>query len=59
MLFIGGMLIGVIGYLVNSQDAGIYLVGWFDTEKWEPEDSRRGRVPKIPIEGLSCCRSGA
>jgi len=22
----------------NSQAAGIYLVGWFDTEKWEPED---------------------
>jgi hypothetical protein len=25
------------------------LVGWFDTEKWEPEDRRRGRVPKISI----------
>ena len=36
----------------NSQDAGIYLVGWFDTEKWDPEDSRRGRVPNMPIEGL-------
>ena len=30
--------------------AGIYLVGWFDTEKWDPEDSRRDRVPKIPID---------
>jgi hypothetical protein len=29
---------------------GIYLVGWFDAEKWDPEDSRRDRVPKIPID---------
>ena len=30
--------------------AGIYLVGWFDTEKWDPEDSRRQTVPKITID---------
>jgi hypothetical protein len=30
--------------------AGIYLVGWFDTEKWDPEDSRRNRVPKVQID---------
>jgi hypothetical protein len=24
------------------------LVGWFDTDKWDPEDSRRNRVPKMP-----------
>ena len=29
--------------------AGIYLVGWFDTAKWDPEDGRRDRVPKMPI----------
>src|SRR5262249_39103976 len=28
---------------------GIYLVGWFDTEKWDPEDRRRDRVPKLRI----------
>jgi hypothetical protein len=30
--------------------AGVYLVGWFDTDKWDPEDSRRARVPKIPVD---------
>jgi hypothetical protein len=30
--------------------AGIYLVGWFGTDQWDPEDSRRSRVPKIPID---------
>jgi len=30
--------------------AGIYLVGWFDTDRWDPDDSRRARVPKIGIE---------
>jgi hypothetical protein len=30
--------------------AGVYLVGWFDTEKWDPEDSRRNRVPRISVE---------
>jgi hypothetical protein len=29
---------------------GIYLVGWFDTEKWDPDDSRRDRVPKMSID---------
>ena len=29
---------------------GIYLVGWFDTAKWDPEDSRRDRVPKMQIQ---------
>lgn len=28
---------------------GIYLVGWFDTDKWDPKDSRRDRVPKMSI----------
>jgi hypothetical protein len=30
--------------------AGVYLVGWFDTDQWDPDDSRRDRVPKIPID---------
>ncbi len=29
---------------------GIYLVGWFDTDKWDPDDGRRDRVPKMPID---------
>ena len=28
---------------------GIYLVGWFETDKWDPEDNRRKRVRKLPI----------
>jgi hypothetical protein len=28
---------------------GIYLVGWFDKAEWDTKDSRRSRVPKIPI----------
>jgi hypothetical protein len=37
-------------YMIRLRvQAGIYLVGWFDKEKWDPEDSRRNRVPKIPI----------
>ncbi len=31
---------------------GIYLVGWFDTDKWDPEDNRRNRVPSIPIRDV-------
>jgi hypothetical protein len=38
-------------YMIRLRaQAGIYLVGWFDTEKWDPEDSRRNRLPKMPIE---------
>jgi hypothetical protein len=32
---------------------GIYLVGWFDTDKWDMEDSRRNRVPRMTIEDAS------
>jgi len=31
-------------------EIGIYLVPWFDTEKWDVNDRRRGHVPKITIE---------
>jgi hypothetical protein len=30
--------------------AGIYLVGWFHSDRWDPGDSRRNRVPKMPID---------
>ncbi|MGA7326225.1 MAG: hypothetical protein WBX25_17505 [Rhodomicrobium sp.] len=29
---------------------GIYLVPWFETESWDDKDSRRGQVPKIPMD---------
>jgi hypothetical protein len=29
---------------------GIYLVGWFDTAKWDADDSRRLTTPKIMID---------
>jgi hypothetical protein len=29
---------------------GIYLVPWFETENWDDKDSRRGQVPKIPMD---------
>jgi hypothetical protein len=41
----------VRGYMVRLRaEAGIYLVGWFDTEKWDPGDGRRDRAPKISID---------
>jgi hypothetical protein len=38
-------------YMIRLRaQVGIYLVGWFDTAKWDVEDSRRDRVPKITME---------
>jgi hypothetical protein len=31
---------------------GIYLVGWFDPAKWDPQNGRRGRVPKETAENV-------
>ncbi len=31
---------------------GVYLVGWFDTAKWDPEDNRRNRVPNVQIQDV-------
>ncbi len=40
-------------YMVRLQaPVGIYLVGWFDPAKWDPADSRRGRVPKKTVESV-------
>jgi hypothetical protein len=38
--------------------AGIYLVGWFDTDKWDPEDSRRDCVPKMSISEVKAQLDG-
>jgi hypothetical protein len=38
-------------YMIRLRaQAGIYLVGWFESAKWDTEDGRRDRVPKITIE---------
>lgn len=29
---------------------GIYLVGWFNCERWSDEDSRKSKAPMFPIE---------
>ena len=40
-------------YMIRLRaQAGIYLVGWFDTEKWDPEDSRRARMPNMSTDEL-------
>ena len=41
-------------YMIPSwAQVGIYLVGWFDTDKWDKEDRRRNRVPRMTIEDAS------
>jgi hypothetical protein len=38
-------------YMIRLRaEAGIYLVGWFDTDRWDPEDRRRNRVLRISID---------
>jgi hypothetical protein len=38
-------------YMIRLQaQVGVYLVGWFDITKWDTEDGRRRRVPKMPVE---------
>jgi len=32
--------------------AGIYLVGWFDKDKWDPNDGRRRRTPDRAIDDI-------
>jgi hypothetical protein len=41
----------VRGYMVQlGAPVGIYLVGWFEPAKWDPEDGRRDRVPNEKVE---------
>jgi len=38
-------------YMVRLQSpVGVYLVGWFDREKWDPEDSRRRNAPDCTLQ---------
>jgi hypothetical protein len=40
-------------YMVRlAAPVGIFLVGWFDTEKWDPADSRRNRLPRESVENV-------
>jgi len=46
----------VRNYMVNlGASVGIYLVGWFDQTHWDPDDRRRGQVPKMSIEEAREC----
>lgn len=37
-------------YMVRLRSqTGIYLVGWFETDKWDTTDYRRGKVPKMSV----------
>jgi hypothetical protein len=34
----------------NECRHGVYVVGWFECAQWDPDDGRRKKSPKIPIE---------
>ncbi len=34
----------------NECRHGVYVVGWFGCQQWDPEDDRRKRAPKISID---------
>ena len=41
----------VTDYMVQLRaPVGVYLVGWFDLVNWDPNDSRRRRVPRRTID---------
>jgi hypothetical protein len=38
-------------YMVRLQaPVGVYLVGWFDKPKWDPQDRRRGAAPDCALQ---------
>jgi len=40
-------------YMVRLRaQAGVYLVGWFDADKWDPADGRRKTVPKMSVDDV-------
>jgi hypothetical protein len=40
-------------YMVRlGAPVGIFLVGWFDTAKWDLTDSRRDRIPRDAVENV-------
>lgn len=34
----------------NGIRYGLYVVGWFSSQNWDPEDTRRDRVPRMSFE---------
>ena len=34
----------------NDCQQGLYLVGWFNCEQWDPDDNRRAKAPKCILE---------
>jgi hypothetical protein len=43
----------VTDYMVQLRaPVGVYLVGWFDLVNWDPNDSRRRRVPRRTIDEI-------
>jgi len=40
-------------YMVRLRaHAGVYLVGWFEADKWDPADGRRKTVPKMSVDDV-------
>src|SRR6266404_4534364 len=40
-------------YMVRLRaQAGVYLVGWFEADKWDPADGRRKTVPKMSVDDV-------
>ncbi|WP_315750683.1 MULTISPECIES: hypothetical protein [unclassified Bradyrhizobium] len=40
-------------YMVRLRSqTGIYLVGWFETDKWDTTDYRRGQLPKMTVQDV-------
>jgi hypothetical protein len=41
-------------YMVRLRaPAGVYLVAWFETDKWDPSDSRRKAALKLSLDGAT------
>lgn len=40
-------------YIVRLRaQAGVYLIGWFEADKWDPTDGRRKTVPKMSVDNV-------
>jgi hypothetical protein len=34
----------------NACKDGLYLIGWFDCQQWDGQDSRKNKIPKMTID---------
>lgn len=39
----------VARYLKDNCEHGLYLIGWFNCNQWDPNDGRRGNSPQIDV----------